>query len=460
MKKIISALGLFIFLMSIVSAYDISETASDGTDNIVVTFLDEEKLDLLSLIPEIGAIIPPYLSPDVLVSFKGEMLRTRHISDLLGAPNELEITIAQFSQNSPNFMGSTIRTFKISLPQYIQDKIRVESNVIFSATMTTPKNSGKYRYRSIAKRNGVPIPAINIDYDSFTITSNAPVVCPSADVETNFYDVSRGEIKEVVQTQYIGTDCHENTIKTYNILCDLGYEESGSKLSAKCVKIPEDDPAPEEKTPEEILEDKVNEACSPNEFCCQYSVFGAKGYSCKTDCYRVNEKKVDDGLCLGDTPSTPTTEEEVQEILDKTDEAVAKGELSLCSLPNGAFCEPPRLAGTDDSGQSSMCRTGWCRDIRGILGIDFSKGGICAPVGQLANGKIDPQREAHSTCIAKAKSESKTPETPAFVENLGKQFNLFPKTLSPTAMGWVIVFVGSLATLFILSKIFGGKGGK
>jgi len=455
MKKLLLMFMISLLLVSFVSAYDISEIARDGEDHIVITFIDEDFVEGggFNLLFELSAIIPPFVNAGELITFKGEMLRTREISDLLGAPNELEITIAKFCQSCSNFMGQQIKVFKVSIPQYIQDKIRVETNVIFNVQMTTPSQKGKYRYRAIAKRNGVPIPAINIDYDSFTVSQDVPEVCPPADVSTSFENIPNGQRKIIEQISFVGSNCDSSIRITYNTFCNEGFKEEGSGADSSCVKIPETDPTPEDKTPDEIIEDKEDKACSPNEFCCQYNIFGAKGVECKTDCYRINEKIVEDAFCLGDKELGEVTDEEIKEILDKTDEALAKGEIKKCSLPIGSYCKPEGIKSIfDGSSTSNSCSTGWCQDATGW-------GGRCALAGTFSDGKIQSGYLPHPDCQEQAEEVAKEIEKKEGIDFCGWTGWAPDWFGTQCSTAWALV-IGGIVLLFLFTRGGGGKGGK
>ena len=244
--------------------YDASISKGENGGFIVAKFKDKE-FSLLDIFQQ-QAIIPTFVNADSTIIFKGEL---RKVSDftgfLFGSPDNLVIRIYKFDSTKPNFIGSQVNSFTISIPSSVQQSFSnpLITSIIFDAQMTSPSQIGKYRYESEPRTGSFREASVEIDYDTFEVQQGVPEICQLPSVDETINNIDGGELRIITTTEYSGLSCTKNVIIIYDATCNEGYKESGSGSSTKCEKIitPPTDP-PEEK-----------QVCKTTEVCCEIPLF-------------------------------------------------------------------------------------------------------------------------------------------------------------------------------------------
>mgnify|MGYP003131740746 CR=1 FL=1 len=414
-------LFLFFFIILVLSSFSYAqsfgvETSSGEEGGFIITDFQVDKFTLAGLLQP-QAIIPSFVNAGSVIEFKGEL---RKVSDftgfLFGVPDTLVIRIYKFDSTKSNFLGEKVNTFTIQIPDSAKQSMGdpLTTIIIFDAKMTAPTQVGKYRYEAEPRFGNFRETAIELDFDTFTVTEGVPEACKLPTIETTFEDIEGGKRKIITTTEEFGLDCTVSTIKTYNAICDGGYRATGSGSSINCGLIAPSDPPP--------VQPPVGEGCSPSQVCCEYSdyqfVDGKNEKSRVTACLAPTECKwfsfsrpegsaVPNQQCGGSNGGgvaqicgdsaiqSPETCDDGNLISGDGCSSLCKFEddepppPEICSKPNGAACTLEPLAGNDDTQPSDECKSGICVDVTGV-------GGRCGTKTSVEGIKIEP----NPTCKA------------------------------------------------------------
>ncbi len=301
---IVALIALIIFFPSgkITTGADVILGEREG--RMIVSYLSE---------PDLGrkAIIPLYVNANTLLNFQGELSLKQLGVFRCSTSNEIWVNIYNFDSSKTQFKGTKYNTFYLPFPSSAKADLGEDSIVTWDAQMTTPSVKGKYRYEGYL----IGCADTFIDYDTFTVLNDVPETCDLPTTQTTYQDISNGKLKIVTLTEYTGSACTQSIIKTYNTICNNGYEEKGSGASGYCSKI---EVPPGEEEPE-----AEPEGCTTSEVCCEFRTVEEKiagksfpqHYECRTTstCLPqwgfqepITDQDIIDIKCGGGTPADPT----------------------------------------------------------------------------------------------------------------------------------------------------------
>ncbi len=442
MKKFIFFLFL-LFLIGLVSvsALTFGVEVTEGEDGgILIVKFQTKEFNILDIIQP-QAIIPTFVNAGSTIQFKGELRKVTDFTGFLfGVPDRIIIRIYEFDSSKSNFLGTQVNSFTITIPESARQSLSnpLTTIIIFDAQMTAPTQIGKYRYEAEPRFGNFRETSIQLDYDTFTVQAGVPEICNLPSTETTFQDITGGQLKIITLTEEFGLDCTLSITKTYNAICDEGYNAVGSGASSSCElrqicgnNILE---SPEECDDGNIIngdgcsstcknEDvSAPTGCDSNQVCCEFNVWtfnpstGINDVTPETECrlptqcswFPDNGKAVPNDNCGGASGSGSGAvvicgdgKKEGAEECDDNNKISGDGcsnickievgeepEEGFCTKPNGAECTLENIVGIDDTQPSTECKSGICVDVTGV-------GGRCGTKTLVGDITIEP----HPTCV-------------------------------------------------------------
>lgn len=495
MKKFIFFLFL-LFLIGLVSvsALTFGVEVTEGEDGgILIVKFQTKEFNILDIIQP-QAIIPTFVNAGSTIQFKGELRKVTDFTGFLfGVPDRIIIRIYEFDSSKSNFLGTQVNSFTITIPESARQSLSnpLTTIIIFDAQMTAPTQIGKYRYEAEPRFGNFRETSIQLDYDTFTVQAGVPEICNLPSTETTFQDITGGQLKIITLTEEFGLDCTLSITKTYNAICDEGYNAVGSGASSSCElrqicgnNILE---SPEECDDGNIIngdgcsstcknEDvSAPTGCASNQVCCEFNVWtfnpstGINDVTPETECrlptqcswFPDNGKAVPNDNCGGASGSGSGAvvicgdgKKEGDEECDDNNKISGDGCSNICKteVPAGVvkgILEEQLDDKTEDELEDSACkRTSDCES--GADCIPFDKLSL-AVRERLAGGLFNIAEDGICVFPEPEKEVFDINEIGCTVgESLGIKDN-------PCVWGWIILVVGTLVVLGIISKIGRGK---